>query len=172
MRLILAALIPIFLFGGVTAYVEFTNRVKPKAIEYQIQLAPGAWSVQLYTTAELAGDLDFDEPSLKVLFKGQTVFEHFDTIAAEEQLLIEPLNDVSTQQNSLFLQARCAAAPVSAADSVRHAAIWVQVYKGKQRVAEKTFWKTNNSQLIRGELNFFGIADDADHSAHDSEGSH
>ncbi|MCH2178367.1 MAG: hypothetical protein MK106_06140 [Mariniblastus sp.] len=172
MRLILAASIPFFLFGGVTAYVEFTNRVKPKAIEYRTQSAPGSWSVQLYTTAELVGDLDFDEPSLKVLFKGQTILEDFDTIAAKEQIVIDPLNKVSMQPNSLFLQARCSAETGADAKADRHAAIRVQVYRGKQQVAEKTFWKTNNGQLIRGELTFKSATDDSDQSTHDSEGSH
>ena len=150
MRLVLAALIPLVLFGGIAAYVEFTERVRPEPVDVTARLDDQPWSVRLYPTAELAGDADFDEPSLSVQFHGQPVFSELAPVAAGREIRIDPLTGVRAEQNRLFVQATFS----SESSSDAPAALRVQIFRGPQRRAEQTFWKPDNRTSISGGLQF------------------
>ncbi|MCH2181722.1 MAG: hypothetical protein MK108_06925 [Mariniblastus sp.] len=154
MRLVFAALIPLILFGGVAAYVEFTDRVRPEPVNLETRLDDQAWSVRLYPTAQLEGDADFDEPSLRVQFHGQPVFADSEPVAAGREIRIDPLQGVRAEQNSLFVQATFSATDSADEKSAQPAALRVQVFRGPQQRAERTFWKAEGRASISGEIKF------------------
>ncbi len=154
MRLVFAALIPLILFGGVAAYVEFTDRVRPEPLNLETRLDDQPWSVRLYPTAQLEGDTDFDEPSLRVQFQGQPIFADRTPIAAGREIRIDPLQGVRAEQNSLFVQATFSARDSAGQKSAQPAALRVQVFRGGQQRAERTFWKAEDRASISGEIKF------------------
>ena len=154
MRLILAALIPIVLFGGVASYVEFTERLKPTPIDFETQPDDSHWAVRLYTTADLEGDIDFDEPSLTVRFRGKRVLADFKSVPAGKVIQIDPLEGVQSGQNSLFVQANFSSNKTDGNATTQPAAIRVQVFRGDQLLSERTFWKPDGRRSISGEIKF------------------
>lgn len=154
MRLLLAALIPLILFGGIAAYVEFTERVRPAPIEQQSRLDNAAWSVRLYPTAQLAGDADFDEPSLQVELQGQTIFAELAPINSGQEIRIAPLRNVRSEQNNLFVQATFAESGTSEKRTAGPKALRVQVFRGLQQRADRTFWKPDGRASISGGIDF------------------
>jgi hypothetical protein len=154
MRLVFAALIPLILFGGIATYVEFTERVRPEPIEQQSRLDNASWSVRLYPTAQLAGDADFDEPALQVELQGQTVFAELAPINAGQEIRIDPLRNVRSEQNNLFVQATFADKGTAEERTAGPAALRVQVFRGLQQRADRTFWKPEGRASIMGEIDF------------------
>ena len=155
MRLILAALIPIVLFGGVASYVEFTERLRPTPIDFETQPDDSHWAVRLYTTADLEGDVDFDEPSLTVRFRGKRVLADFESVQAGKVIQIDPLEGVQSGQNSLFVHVNFSSNKESDGNATTQpAAIRVQVFRGDQLLSERTFWKPDGRRSISGEIKF------------------
>ena len=151
MRLILAAMIPLLLFGGVATYIEFTERVKPVPIVFETARDEAAWQVTLYPIAKLMGDADFDTPALTVRFQGRQTILNRGPIPAGK-LIEAPLKDVRSGSNSLFLQANIAE---NANDTgTKQAAIRVRIFRGDNLKKEQTFWNLMGEQTIHGEIQF------------------
>lgn len=155
MRLILAALVPVVLFGGVASYVEFTERIRPTPIDFETQPDDNHWAVRLSTTADLEGDVDFDEPSWTVRFRGKRVLVDVEPVPAGKVIQIDPLEGVRSDQNSLFVQANFSSNKTNDGNATTQpAAIRVQIFRGDRLQSERTFWKPDGLRSISGEIKF------------------
>ena len=105
MRPILACLITIILIGGVSAYLRFADGVRRSPVEIKIDYAQGEYSVEIERTFDCEGDPILGTESLKVLFKGETVFARNDPVPAAEPIEIRPLKGVESGENEIYVSA-------------------------------------------------------------------
>ncbi len=105
MRPILACLISIVLIGGVYGYLRFADSVRRPTVEFNIDYAEGEYSVEIDHTFVCEGDPVFGTESLKVLFKGKTVFSREATIPVGDPIEIRPLEGVESGENEVFVSA-------------------------------------------------------------------
>jgi len=81
MRPIYALLISIGLLASVYNYVAFANRVRRPPVEIQV------------------------ESAIKVLFKGETVFEDAGPVASGQSIVVKDLQGVEAGENEIFVSA-------------------------------------------------------------------
>ena len=110
MRPIYALLISIGLLASVYNYVAFANRVRRPPVEIQVDYAQGEFSIEVERSFDCQGDPIFGSPAIKVLFKGETVFENADPIASDEPIIISDLQGVEAGENEIFISANQASA--------------------------------------------------------------
>ena len=105
MRPLLALVISVSLLGGVYVYTKFADSVRVSAVEINIDFSDADWSVEIRKTFTAVPDPIFGSDSLKVLFKGETVYSRSDEVAANETVEIRPLEGVEVGENELFISA-------------------------------------------------------------------
>lgn len=105
MRPILACLITVVLISGVSAYIRFADSVRRPPIEISIDYAGGEYSVEIERTFDCEGDPILGTESLKVLFKGETVFARNEPIPTTEPVEIRPLEGVESGENEIYVSA-------------------------------------------------------------------
>jgi hypothetical protein len=105
MRPLLALLITVSLIGGVFAYVRFADSVRRTAVEIEIDYAEGLYSVEIQTTFDCQSDPILETEALKVLFKGQSVFQSRELILAYQITEIQPLEGVESGENEIYVAA-------------------------------------------------------------------
>ena len=84
MRPILACLITVVLIIGVSSYLRFADSVRRPPVEISIDYAEGEYAVEIERTFDCEGDPILGTESLKVLFKGETVFARNEPIPNTE----------------------------------------------------------------------------------------
>ena len=105
MRPIYALLISIGLLASVYNYVAFAKRLRRPPVEIQVDYAQGKFSLEIDRSFDCEGDPIFGTESLKVLFKGETVFAEKDPIPSDQSVLIEDLQGVEAGENEIFVAA-------------------------------------------------------------------
>ena len=105
MRPIYALLISIGLLASVYNYVAFANRVRRPPIEIKIDYAQGEFSLEIDRSFDCEGDPIFGSESLKVLFKGETVFAEQDPILNDQPIVINDIQGVEAGENEIFVSA-------------------------------------------------------------------
>ena len=105
MRPIYALLISIGLLASVYNYVAFAKRVRRPAVEIQVDYAQGKFSLEIDRSFDCQGDPIFGTESLKVLFKGETVFSELEPIDSGQPVVIENLEGVEAGENEIFVAA-------------------------------------------------------------------
>ena len=105
MRPIYALVISIGLLASVYSYVAFANRVRRPPVEIQVDYAQGDFSLEIDRTFDCEGDPIFGTESLKVLFKGKTVFAEKDPIERDHPVVIKDLQGVEAGENEIFVSA-------------------------------------------------------------------
>ena len=105
MRPIYALLISIGLLASVYNYVAFANRVRRPPVEIQVDYAQGEFSIEIERSFDCQGDPIFGSPAIKVLFKGETVFENAEPIASDQSIVVSDLQGVEAGENEIFVSA-------------------------------------------------------------------
>ena len=105
MRPIYALLISICLLAGVYKYIAFAKRVRRPPVEIQVDYAQGDFSLEIDRSFDCEGDPIFGSESLKVLFKGETVYSQQDPIDRDQPVVIEDLQGVEAGENEIFVSA-------------------------------------------------------------------
>ena len=105
MRPIYASLITILLIGGVYGYIRFSQSVRRPPIEIAIDYAQGHYWLEIERTFECVPDPIFSPQSLRILFKGETVFETTESLSPDTPLTIEDVQGVEQGENELYLSA-------------------------------------------------------------------
>ena len=105
MRPIYALLISIGLLASVYNYVAFAKRVRRPPVEIQVDYAQGDFSIEIDRTFDCEGDPIFGTESLKVLFKGETVFAAQKPIDQDQPVVIKDLQGVEAGENEIFVSA-------------------------------------------------------------------
>lgn len=105
MRPILACLITVVLVGGVYGYLRFADSVRHPPIEINVDYAEGEYSLEIERTFVCEGDPILGTESLKVLFKGDTVFARNESIPTSETIEIRPLKGVEIGENEIYVSA-------------------------------------------------------------------
>ena len=75
------------------------------AAEIQIDFSKGDYAIKIESTFDCVSDPILETPALKVLFKGKTVFESSQDVAADEPLTIAPLEGVEVGENEVYIAA-------------------------------------------------------------------
>jgi len=105
MRPIYALIISIGLLASVYNYVAFANRVRRPPVEIQVDYAQGEFSIEIERSFDCQGDPIFGSPAIKVLFKGETVFEDAGPIASDQPIVVKDLQGVAAGENEIFVSA-------------------------------------------------------------------
>lgn len=105
MRPIYALLISIGLLASVYNYVAFAKRVRRPPVQIQVDYAQGDFSLEIDRSFDCQGDPIFGTESLKVLFKGETVFSEQEPITRDQPVVIEDLQGVEAGENEIFVAA-------------------------------------------------------------------
>ena len=105
MRPILACLITVVLISGVSTYIRFADRTRRPPVEIRINYAEGEYAVEIERTFDCEGDPILGTESLKVLFKGESVFARNEPIPNTETVEIRPLVGVESGENEIYVSA-------------------------------------------------------------------
>ncbi|MDG1875157.1 MAG: hypothetical protein P8J27_14690 [Mariniblastus sp.] len=103
MRPIVAALITIGLLGGIFNYIEFAKRVRRPPVEINIDYAQGEYSIEIDKSFDCVSDPIFETESLKVIFKGQSIFSQTAPISKDTPVVLENLEGVEVGENEIFI---------------------------------------------------------------------
>ena len=105
MRPLYALLISIGLLASVYNYVAFAKRVRRPPVEIQVDYAEGDFSLEIDRSFDCEGDPIFGSESLKVLFKGETVFSEKEPISSDQPVVIKDLQGIEAGENEIFVAA-------------------------------------------------------------------
>ena len=103
MRPLLAIAITVSLLGGVYAYTRFADSVRVQAVEFDVEFAGDEYSVEIRSSFDAAPDPIFGTDSIKVMFRGETVYSRSDEVSVDEVIEIRPLPGVEVGENELFV---------------------------------------------------------------------
>ena len=160
MRLLVALVIPLILFGSVYAYVEFAERIRPAASQSTVPIDEANWTVRIERTFDCRGDADFGTPAIKVQFRGRDLLARSGLVKATEAITVD-LSDVELGANDLYVETQVVARlgleagdsefdSASSSEPVKQppAAMRVRVFRNRQAVADKTFWQESTRRIV------------------------
>ena len=171
MRVLLALLIPVFLFGSISGYLSFTESIRPRPAAAPSDRDTAAWTVRMTPAARLVPDAEYDIPALRVLYRGSAILEKADSVEGGESIQVD-LDEVSVGENSLLVEAHFEA-PVkmdfenpSSGESGRFStsaqaspvvqALRILVLRNGETVIDQTLWAETPDLLATGEVRFDG----------------
>jgi len=159
-RPIYAILISIGLIAGVYYYIQFSDSVRREPPELQIDYAQGEYTIEIVQSFDCTGDPIFESESLKVMFKGETIFANSDPIPKDEATLITNVQGVEAGENEIFVSANMEA-PTDGLGAMK-----VTVKRNDTPVAEKLLTSEPGLSAVSGAV-VFTIEDSEDHDEHD-----
>ncbi len=103
MRPIIALVIAALIIGFVHQYTQFTERIRPRPVQFFEQKAAGVYDIRVICTFDAAGT-DFGSPALSIKFRGQVLVEVPDRVAAGQVVEATDVPDIKVGPNEFLVQ--------------------------------------------------------------------
>lgn len=155
MRILIAALIPVVLFGGVAAYINFTESVRPEPPVETVAIDTARYRVRVATTWPLVGDADYDTPALMISYRGRSLLESTQTVRPFEWREIE-ISEVARGENSLYVEVNWDGERDDSQPAFppEFAAVRIQILRNDDVIAEQTLWRRDEASDQSGVIRF------------------